>query len=205
MAAVDSRPHPSLVFGVAIYDLAIGIGAVYVVTDLLLGGPVAGALPAIAGDAGPPAEAIRFLTLTGLGASLGASLHCLFGLYVHACVLENFRKSFLGSYLLSPIAAFLLGVATFLVLQAGLLALGEGFAEADDVLQASLFYSAIGTLVGFSFDAVILRIDGVTRQLFGARPESFIGSALDDAQARIRADAAASGKGATKDDHAPVG
>jgi hypothetical protein len=175
-----SRPGV-LALGLAVYNVLIGVGAAYLIGDLLLGGPAG------RGMLGNAETALmgRHLLLTVLGATLGSVLHSLFGLWVHACVLEDFRPVFTGSYLLGAFAAGLLGVGTFLVLQAGLLALGGNAAGGEDALRASLFYGAIGILVGLSFDAVLLRIDGVTRQLFGAPKGSFMQSAIESAQRRL--------------------
>lgn len=185
--AVRARPsgRALLAFALALHNLLIGVLAAYAIADLLLDGGLARALLRGFGAGEASLVLARHLLLTVLGAVLGSALHSLFGLWVHACVLEDFSPAFTGSYLLGAFAAGLLGVGTFLVLQGGMLALGGDPAGGAEPLRASLFHGAIGVLVGLGFDAVLMRIDGVTRELFGAPEGSFMRSAIRSAQKRL--------------------
>lgn len=185
--APPTRPagHSRLALGLALYNLLVGFLAAALMVDLLVGGPFTGGGAMVGADSPVEVLLVRHIGFISLGAAIGAVLHSLFGLWVHAAVLNDFRSTFAGSYLLGPFGAALLGFGTFLVLQAGLLALGGDASAGDDPLQASLFYGAIGVLVGLGFDAVLMRIDGVTRQLFGAPEGSFLRSAHDSAQRRL--------------------
>jgi len=121
------------------------------------------------------------LSFTMLGGMMGAVLHGLVGLHIHAVIKGEFNRRFIGSYILGPFGAAFLSLAIFCIIQGGLMALGGEVSAPDEILRASLFYIAVGVLCGFAFDTVILRIDGIAKQMFGAKKESFLENALTEA------------------------
>jgi hypothetical protein len=165
---------------------AVALPLALAIYNVILGGAACAALTLLVwawrneGGAEPDtSQTLRFLALTANGAVIGATIHCLFGLHMHVAVLADFNPRFSASYVLGPLVAAMLGMVMFLLLHTGLFALGTDPISASNVLRASLFYSAVGALTGLAWDSVILRLDAVAGQIFGAPGPSFIKLALD--------------------------
>jgi len=116
------------------------------------------------------------------GGGLGAILHCLVGLHIHAAIIGDFSSRYIGSYIIGPFGAAFLALAMFCIIQGGLLTLAGDISAPREILGATLFYIAIGVLCGFAYDTVVLRLDAVAKQMFGGKQESFLESALSDAK-----------------------
>ncbi|MGE0745037.1 MAG: hypothetical protein AB7K86_07320 [Rhodospirillales bacterium] len=174
--------RPWLVLGLAVYNAALGVALCWLIVSLLLHWDLAAAPGADAAWAAKVEATLRFLGFTAMGSALGAIIHNLIGLHVHYAVMGDFRARFSGSYLFGPVAAAILGLAMFAILQGGLMALGGDVTTPEDSLRAALFYIAIGILTGLAWDAVILRFDAVARQVFGGDGSSLVKRAVGNAQ-----------------------
>lgn len=167
------RSYGWLAFFLGLFQLVTGTGAAAIIVVIILiwpGGDILGVLPAGATTIVLADNSARLMIAITAGSTLGAVLHSLVGLHLHAVVLRNFAPRFTGSYLIGPFAAALLGIALFALLQGGLLLLGGSAATSpseNEVRRLVLFYVAVGVLTGLAFDSVVLRFDGVARQIFG--------------------------------------
>jgi hypothetical protein len=164
----------------------VALPLVLAIYNVILGGAASAAFALLIwawgkeGGAEPDAlQTLRFLALSADGAVIGATIHCLFGLHMHVAVLADFNPRFSASYILGPLVAAMLGMLMFLILHAGLFALGTDPVSTSNALRASLFYTAVGALTGLAWDSVILRLDAVAGQIFGAPGPSFIKLAFD--------------------------
>lgn len=113
-------------------------------------------------------EDVRCALLSGVGAMLGACVLGFVGLFKHAVTTAGFNPRFLGSYLLGPLAVILLGLIAFVLVRTGLLAFGGPDGPLSPSLVARLSYTALGILVGFSWQRMIARVATVTSQFLSA-------------------------------------
>lgn len=100
------------------------------------------------------------------GAIIGAVLLSLRGLYRHGAVLNDFKRSYAGAYLIGPWAAGLLGLAVYVLARAGMLTFG-GTSDLKNLTEAGeLSYLGVGILVGFAWEKVLNKLDAVADQVF---------------------------------------
>lgn len=172
------KSHSKLALMLGIYCVMVGLCTLYLIYVLLTGEIFEQLLQSE--DATKNSLELLLISafITMLGGVLGSVLHNLIGLHVHAVIKADFIPRFAGSYLLGPFGAAFLALAMFCVIQGGLLALSGDISQPDNLVRSSLFYMAIGIITGFAFDTVIIRIDSVAKQLFGAERESFLEYAL---------------------------
>lgn len=97
----------------------------------------------------------------GLGA-LGAVLRGLYFLHKQVA-LRIFRSGFVHAHLAAPWIGGLFGIITYLLLQAGLLALGEGQGELSPEETVSPLALCLAVLAGFKWEWIIRRIEGIDR------------------------------------------
>lgn len=155
----------------AIYNVVLGSAIVILVVSMLSGGFSS----LIFADSASLQERVAgFMVFMACGAALGSILHSLYALFLHGLVLSDFQPRFYGSYILGPFAAALLGVGLFVIFQGGLLVISEGTPTGSGLVRATMFYAGLGVLTGFAYDAVLVRIDGVARQIFGAQHQTFL-------------------------------
>jgi hypothetical protein len=170
-AEPEPSRHPRLALLLGLYQLAIGAAAAGALVATLFLWPTPD--PSVAPLDMPSRLAaepmVKLLAAMMAGGALGAVLLNLVGLHVHAAHANDFAPRFTGSYLLGPLAAVLLALALFVVVQGGMMVLGGDPAPsaAAELRRATLFHGALGFLVGMAFDTVVLRLDGVARQIFG--------------------------------------
>jgi hypothetical protein len=173
-----------IAFLLALYQVTVGLFAAATLASLIFTWPPS-TLATITTEPSSSASLLRLCVAMVAGATLGAVLHGLVGLHLHAAVLGDFSIRFVGSYIIGPFGAALLGTVFFFVLQGGLMALGGDNANSTGAeVRATMFHAAVGALTGFAFDTVVLRLDSVARQIFGEDRESSLSAALRRATAR---------------------
>jgi hypothetical protein len=178
-AQPQSGGHNRLALALAIYQVLLGsvaaAGLILVISEW-----------PILSDIATLYTTLRLLASMVTAAFLGAVLLNLVGLHIHAAVLKDFEVEFIGSYLLGPFAAGLLAIGLFAVLQGGLLVLGSGTQapQTGTELRLVLFHAAVGLLTGLAFDTVVLKLDGIARELFGQNNSSVLSNALNQAAAK---------------------
>jgi cystathionine beta-lyase family protein involved in aluminum resistance len=140
--------------GIALYDVWFNSFGIFKTVGMML-------------PANPDAvRDIRVLTMSGLGATMGACLMNLLGLYKHAVLRRDFGLEFVGSYLLGPFAVILLGFAVFVLVRAGLFAFG-GVSDLSAISPANeVSFMALGILTGYSWDHVLLKIQRIAKEMF---------------------------------------
>jgi hypothetical protein len=112
---------------------------------------------------------LKTLLCTIAGSVIGAVIISFQGLHEHGAVRGTFEASYIGSYLIGPWAAALLGVAVYGLIRSGLFILG-GVSEIDSPNEATQFgYLGIGTLIGFAWNKVLLKLSGVADEILGTR------------------------------------
>lgn len=168
-AATQSRGAPMIAFVLGLYLLglagAIGVALYDIWFNNLSSFRSLGFSP-------PPEPEhllnVRVLLMTGLGASLGACLMNLLGLYKHAVVRRDFAMRYVGSHILGPLAVAILGFAVFVLVRAGLLAFGN-VNTLDRLSSANeISFVALGVLTGYSWDYVLLKIQRITKEVFAS-------------------------------------
>ena len=170
----DSPPKMSFLVGfgaflLGIYNLAVACIAVAVISEVYFDD-----LATIANLELPlPRDPsllmdLKVALLTGFGASLGACLLGFLGLFQHAVLAPEFNARFFGSYVIGPWAAIFLGLSSYVLVRAGLLAFGG----IDDVTRLSstnrLSYLALGILVGFAWNRVLSKLSDIAAQMFSS-------------------------------------
>jgi hypothetical protein len=111
---------------------------------------------------------LRLALLAGTGAILGGCLLCFLGLFRHVVLVPEFNARFFGSYLIGPWAVFFLGLTAYVLVRAGLLAFG-GVQDVSEITSANeLSYLALGLLVGFAWNRVLMKLAALAEELFSS-------------------------------------
>ncbi|MEL6567119.1 MAG: hypothetical protein AAFQ22_01795 [Pseudomonadota bacterium] len=105
-------------------------------------------------------------TFTSFGAVIGATLISLKGLHRYVSEKGDLRPSYIGSYVIGPWGAGVLGFSVFALVQGGLLAFSTSDSAAD---QREAAYLALGILAGFGWRSVGAKIEEVIETLFSTK------------------------------------
>ncbi len=180
MSRHGHEPGPALrgwaaalvLFPVGVYLLLCGAAALYLIIDvwserfLLLEASFPGLKEQIRGgdlDKG----FLKTLTYTIAGSMIGAVIISFQGLHRHGAVERDFRASYVGSYLIGPWAASLLGVVVYGLVRGGLFLFG-GSSDLDGPSQATQFgYLGLGALTGFAWEKVLRKMGELADQVLG--------------------------------------
>jgi hypothetical protein len=113
----------------------------------------------------------RTLAYTVAGTIIGGVVISFRGLQEHAALRHDFQVSFVGSYIIGPWAAALLGIAMYGLIRSGLFILGGvGNIEGTSPVT-NLGYLGIGFLIGFAWNQVLEKLDSLAHELFRPSPE----------------------------------
>jgi hypothetical protein len=107
------------------------------------------------------------------GSVIGAVIRSFQGLHQYGAVQGTFRASYTVSYLVGPWTAALLGVAVYGLVRGGVLVFG-GAEEIERPNEATqLGYLGLGTIVGFAWDKVLVKLSSLADQFLGMEGSSF--------------------------------
>jgi hypothetical protein len=104
---------------------------------------------------------------------IGGVLYCLRGIYLSACVRNDWDNRWLPWYLIRPIASLISGGVSFLFLKAGLLILDS--APTKD--SSTLGFLALAFVAGYNVDKFMTKIEQIAESAWGIKKSR---SANDD-------------------------
>ena len=111
----------------------------------------------------------------GFCGGVGGITYCLRGIYLNACVRENWKNTWLPWYFIRPIVSFICGAASCLFLKAGLILLEAK--QSDTTSNLALY--ALAFVAGLNVDKFIEKIEDVAETTWGIK-KSRASSNFDD-------------------------
>lgn len=128
---------------------------------------VAGALAAIAlGQATWLVGELKVVAACVLFGGLGGVTYCLRGIYLNACVRNQWDVGWLPWYLLRPIVSLVLGGVSYLFVKSGLLLLGA----TQDQTGSHLGILAMSYIAGLNVDRFLAKIEDIGSTVWGVEP-----------------------------------
>jgi len=101
----------------------------------------------------------------GLCGGVGGVTYCLRGIYLNACVRNNWSNSWLPWYFIRPIVSFICGVVSYLFLKTGLILLEAK--QSDTTSNLALY--ALAFIAGLNVDKFIEKIEGIAEATWGIK------------------------------------
>ncbi len=158
---------------VAAYQISVAIFAGFFAIDFVFGDKsiASSLLPILTPAFDKPMSGPFVLTVSG--AVIGMIMRGLYFLQYYAAERRVFSAQYIGSYLLSPFAVSLMGVASFALVQGGLIVFSpQGGAMPDDNEAAMgtlnhMAYLSLGILSGFAWENLMARLTQAAGNVFG--------------------------------------
>lgn len=101
-----------------------------------------------------------------LAAGLGGAVYCLRGVYLNACVRQQWSSEWLPWYFIRPFVSLACGLVSYVFLEAGLLVL-----ESERTPGASrLGFYALAFIAGLNVDRFLAKVEDIAQATWGIRP-----------------------------------
>ncbi len=103
---------------------------------------------------------------------LGGVINCLRSIYLHVSVFNDWDESWAVWYFLRPIISSVMGLISFVFIEAGLLvftAQGTNYSN-----SSAMAYFAFSFLAGYNVQNFLRKIEEVSKSLLGVKPIGYI-------------------------------
>lgn len=117
-------------------------------------------------------SSLEIFVYCGLCGGVGGITYCLRGIYLSACVKNDWKSTWLPWYFIRPIVSFICGAVSCLFLKAGLILLE---AKQADTTSNLAFY-ALAFIAGLNVDKFIERIEGIAESTWGIKKSRATGN-----------------------------
>lgn len=144
-------------FFIAVFDLLVGSAACWLLWLLLSATP---------SESGKFSQLIHLGALSMVGAVLGGVVRCFQGLHDFGLIKNQFLQRHIGSYIVGPLAAALLGLVIFVLVHSGILLLTGGTAEPGSEMT-ELANVALGILAGFGWEQALTKMSSGAKSWLG--------------------------------------
>ena len=118
---------------------------------------------------------VREPVICGLVGFTGGITYCLWGVYTHACRLNDWKDRWLLWYYIRPFVSLVLGVVSYIFLKAGLLSLGSGPSQGSGESGGSggskpslIVFCALAFFAGMSVEKFLDKLKEVMSAAFGS-------------------------------------
>lgn len=110
-------------------------------------------------------EAIQLPIYCGLFGGIGGITYCLRGVYLNACVYDQWTEKWLPWYFIRPIVSFICGVASYIFLKSGLIILEAQQGEHP----TNLAFYALAFIAGLNVDKFIEKLEDIAQTSWGIK------------------------------------
>jgi len=112
-----------------------------------------------------PSQNITLALYCGIFGGVGGVTYCLRGIYLNACVRNQWSEVWIPWYIIRPIVSFLCGVVSYLFLKAGLIILESH--QTESPTNFALY--ALAFVAGLNVDKFIERIEDIAQITWGIK------------------------------------
>jgi hypothetical protein len=110
-------------------------------------------------------EGLQLAILCGLSGGIGGVTYCLRGIYLNACVFDQWNDKWLPWYFIRPLVSFVCGIVSCLFLKAGLIVL-----EAKQLGEpTNLAFFALAFIAGLNVDKFVEKIEDIAQVTWGIK------------------------------------
>jgi len=110
-------------------------------------------------------ENISLAMYCGFCGGIGGVTYCLRGVYINACVLDQWSEKWFPWYFIRPIVSFICGVVSFVFLKAGLIVLEAQSTEHP----TNLAFYALAFIAGLNVDKFIEKLEDIAQVSWGIK------------------------------------
>ena len=110
-------------------------------------------------------EPIKLAAYCGICGGIGGVTYCLRGVYLNACVLDQWSEKWLPWYFIRPIVSFICGVVSYIFLQSGLIVLEAQQSEHP----TNLAFYALAFIAGLNVDKFIEKLEEIAQVTWGIK------------------------------------
>lgn len=108
---------------------------------------------------------ICFAIFTVLGAIMGGALLSITSFHRHFSIEKKFDTDHLWGYWFTPVLSIIVGIVVYALVQSGLLVLSGSSNSKENILTATLGYTAIGSISGYNWDIFIKKMQDLSKIL----------------------------------------
>lgn len=112
-----------------------------------------------------PNKDLQVALFCGIWGGLGGITYCLRGIYLNACVSNQWSSTWIPWYVIRPIVSFICGIISWLFLKAGLVVLEAQQAGGS----TNLAFYAFAVAAGLNVDKFIEKIEDIAQVTWGIK------------------------------------
>ncbi len=110
-------------------------------------------------------ETIQLTLYCGICGGIGGVTYCLRGVYLNACVFDQWSDKWLPWYFIRPIVSFICGVTSYVFLKSGLIVLEAQQGEHP----TNLAFYALAFIAGLNVDKFIEKLEDIALVTWGIK------------------------------------
>lgn len=115
----------------------------------------------------PPIYSLALMSL--IGSILGCGTLDIVSFHKYVAIEKCYDLDHIWGYLISPVLAAIVGLLIFSLFQSGLLIFSGGFNAESTPVTASLGFTAIGFVAGYSWPEAVKKFKDVSKSLFSSK------------------------------------